>query len=124
MNIIITYIKLKGKTHDKHDVIQNLYKVILLAKKLSPCNWKRYLVMRHEATSRPSLVFGSNENLQGQITCISLTLSKQTWSSVNKEKATKMVMGKWRWMQLSTVRNTTLQYTTQGYKISHVLTAR
>ena len=45
-----------------------------------------------EATSRPSLVFGSNENLQGQITCISLTLSKQTWSSVNKEKPLR-----WSW---------------------------
>lgn len=33
--------------------------------------------MRHEATSRPNLVDGSNENLQDQITCISLQLRQK-----------------------------------------------
>lgn len=38
-----------------------------LQKDTTTCSWRRYLVMRHEATSSPSLVDGSNENLQEKL---------------------------------------------------------
>ena len=42
---------------------------------------ERYLVTRHDATSRPSLVDGSKENLPGQISWIRLGLRQMNLQS-------------------------------------------
>ena len=42
---------------------------------------ERYLVTRHDATSRPNLVDGSKENLPGQISCIRLRLRQMNLQS-------------------------------------------